>query len=159
MFGKNLKQQSAMEYLMTYGWAILIIAVVLSVLFYLGVFSGSSFLPNACIASSGFLCSNPIYSRSTGTLTFTFGQMTGTNWASANVVFVPSGATLGSSSQKTQPTVGAINSGQQVSVSLPIGGTVSAGTPLTGSIYVNYTISGVSGTLVTQVATISTKAQ
>jgi hypothetical protein len=32
-----------MEYLMTYGWAILVIAVVLGVLFQLGVFSASSF--------------------------------------------------------------------------------------------------------------------
>jgi hypothetical protein len=32
-----------MEYLMTYGWAILVIAVVLGVLFQLGVFSSSSF--------------------------------------------------------------------------------------------------------------------
>jgi hypothetical protein len=41
-----------MEYLMTYGWAILIIAVVLGVLFQLGVFSSSSFAvrapPGAC---------------------------------------------------------------------------------------------------------------
>ena len=36
-----------MEYLMTYGWAILIIAVVLAVLFQLGVFSGGNFLPHA----------------------------------------------------------------------------------------------------------------
>ncbi len=35
-----LKLQSAMEYLMTYGWALLIIAVVLIVLYQLGVFSG-----------------------------------------------------------------------------------------------------------------------
>ena len=41
------KSQSAMEYLMTYGWAILIIAVVLAVLFQLGVFSGGNFLPHA----------------------------------------------------------------------------------------------------------------
>ena len=32
---KSFRIQSAMEYLMTYGWAILIIAVVLSVLFVL----------------------------------------------------------------------------------------------------------------------------
>ena len=43
----NAKSQSAMEYLMTYGWAILIIAVVLAVLFQLGVFSGGNFLPHA----------------------------------------------------------------------------------------------------------------
>jgi hypothetical protein len=36
-----------MEYLMTYGWAILIIAVVLGALFQLGVFSTSSFAPRA----------------------------------------------------------------------------------------------------------------
>ena len=42
-----LKSQSAMEYLMTYGWAILIIAVVLAVLFQLGVFSGSALTPKA----------------------------------------------------------------------------------------------------------------
>ena len=41
------RSQSAMEYLMTYGWAILIIAVVLAVLFQLGVFSGGNFLPKA----------------------------------------------------------------------------------------------------------------
>ncbi len=37
----GLKSQSAMEYLMTYGWAILIISVVLATLFQLGVFSGA----------------------------------------------------------------------------------------------------------------------
>ncbi len=42
-----MKSQSAMEYLMTYGWAILIIAVVLSVLFQLGVFSSGNFQPHA----------------------------------------------------------------------------------------------------------------
>ncbi len=36
-----------MEYLMTYGWAILVIAVVLGVLFQLGVFSTASFAPKA----------------------------------------------------------------------------------------------------------------
>ena len=36
-----------MEYLMTYGWAILIIAVVLGALFQLGVFNSSSFAPKA----------------------------------------------------------------------------------------------------------------
>ena len=39
------RQQSAMEYLMTYGWAILIIAVVLGVLYYLGIFNGQNLTP------------------------------------------------------------------------------------------------------------------
>ena len=43
----SIRSQSAMEYLMTYGWAILIIAVVLAVLFQLGVFSSGNFQPHA----------------------------------------------------------------------------------------------------------------
>lgn len=43
----NKSLQSAMEYLTTYGWAILVIAVVLGVLFQLGVFGGTNFVPRA----------------------------------------------------------------------------------------------------------------
>ena len=42
-----ISSQSAMEYLMTYGWAILIIAIVLVALFSLGVFNSSNFSPRA----------------------------------------------------------------------------------------------------------------
>jgi len=41
------KAQSAMEYLMTYGWAILIISIVLAALFQLGVFNPMAFAPKA----------------------------------------------------------------------------------------------------------------
>lgn len=41
------RQQSAMEYLMTYGWSMLIIAIVLAALFSLGVFSNSNLGPHA----------------------------------------------------------------------------------------------------------------
>jgi hypothetical protein len=41
------KSQSAMEYLMTYGWAILIIAVVLSGLYSLGLFNSATLAPKA----------------------------------------------------------------------------------------------------------------
>jgi len=40
-----------MEYLMTYGWAILIIAVVLGVLFQMGIFNGSALTPKAAPGS------------------------------------------------------------------------------------------------------------
>ena len=43
----NMKTQSAMEYLMTYGWAILIIAIVLGILYYLGIFNSGNFAPRA----------------------------------------------------------------------------------------------------------------
>ena len=43
--GLGFRSQSAMEYLMTYGWAILIIAVILGGLYSLGLFSGLSLAP------------------------------------------------------------------------------------------------------------------
>ena len=46
MDGK-FRSQSAMEYLMTYGWAILIIAVVLGAIYSLGLFNGASLAPRA----------------------------------------------------------------------------------------------------------------
>ena len=73
---KTIRAQSAMEYLMTYGWAILIIAVVLGALFSLGVFSSGALLGTACVAGPGFQCQNPVL-LTTGNVAFTFGQSTG----------------------------------------------------------------------------------
>ena len=41
------RTQSTIEYLMTYGWSILLIAIVLGVLYYLGLFGSASFSPRA----------------------------------------------------------------------------------------------------------------
>ena len=43
----RFRQQAAMEYLMTYGWAILIIAIVIVALFQLGIFNNSNLTPRA----------------------------------------------------------------------------------------------------------------
>src|SRR5208283_1513151 len=58
-----LRAQSALEYLMTYGWAILIIGVVLGALFSLGIFSSPV---TACLPVSGYECSS--YALNTGEL-------------------------------------------------------------------------------------------
>ena len=74
------KAQSAMEYLMTYGWAILIIAVVLAALDFLGVFNGNTFIGSSCLATPGYLCSNPIMTANANgpnLLSFNFEQDTG----------------------------------------------------------------------------------
>ena len=44
---KRKRAQSAMEYLTTYGWAILIIAIILVAFFALGVFNGNAYSPKA----------------------------------------------------------------------------------------------------------------
>ncbi len=69
MMGK--RAQSAMEYLITYGWAILIIAIALGVLFELGLFNPSSFVSTSCIFPADFSC---IYSTLTGSGTLTINM-------------------------------------------------------------------------------------
>jgi hypothetical protein len=162
--GKKFKAQSAMEYLMTYGWAILIIAVVLGALFSLGVFSGTSLLGTTCIASSGYYCSGLVLHG--GTLSFTFGQSTGVNWVSANVFFLPSGSAPPSSVPSNCVTsFSSIYSGQTVTVSLS-GNCLPGNTPLpttlgstiAGSIWASYYTSSSNGPYFTQAATLTAKA-
>lgn len=50
--------QSALEFLMTYGWAILIILVMIAALVYFGVFNPSRLTPERCSATPGFGCSD-----------------------------------------------------------------------------------------------------
>ncbi len=50
------KGQAAMEFLMTYGWAILVVLVAIGALAYFGVLSPSKFLPSSCTLEAGFGC-------------------------------------------------------------------------------------------------------
>ncbi|MDO8339671.1 MAG: hypothetical protein Q7T16_03365 [Candidatus Burarchaeum sp.] len=52
------KGQAAMEYLMTYGWAILVIVIVLAALLYLGVFNIGSRVPEQCNLPVGIMCNS-----------------------------------------------------------------------------------------------------
>ena len=73
----SAKSQSILEYLMNYGWAILMIAVAALVAYQLGFFEGSNFTPSVCIAQAGFTCSNPIINQ-TGYVAADIGNGQGT---------------------------------------------------------------------------------
>ena len=49
--------QAAMEFLMTYGWAILVVLAAIGALAYFGVLSPDRFLPSKCVAQPPFSCS------------------------------------------------------------------------------------------------------
>ncbi|HUC38849.1 MAG TPA: hypothetical protein VL944_01835 [Candidatus Acidoferrum sp.] len=67
--------QSAMEFLLTYSWAILIIAMVVYALFALGVFTRVT--PSmACLANPMFLCTNETFTSS-GAFAVTMGYTAG----------------------------------------------------------------------------------
>ena len=48
--------QAAMEFLMTYGWAILVVLAAIAALAYFGVLSPEKFLPEKCILQPGIAC-------------------------------------------------------------------------------------------------------
>lgn len=48
------KAQAAMEFLMTYGWAILVVLAAIGALAYFGVLSPDKLLPSKCTLSPGF---------------------------------------------------------------------------------------------------------
>ncbi|MCL4373754.1 MAG: hypothetical protein M1360_02630 [Candidatus Marsarchaeota archaeon] len=164
MFG-NKKGQSAMEYLMTYGWAILIIAIVLAALFSLGVFSSTSFTGTTCVASSGYLCSNPVLHN--GNFIATIGQATGTTWTGGTEAFcfVPSGNTLTSAAPTCPggtvgtPTFTTFSSGQSASEQFTGVASTATGTVITGTIWAVYqTASSNNNYYEAQIATVTAKA-
>ena len=50
------KGQAAMEFLMTYGWAILVVLAAIAALAYFGVLSPEKFLGEKCILEPGLAC-------------------------------------------------------------------------------------------------------
>lgn len=54
--GRSRKGQAAMEFLMTYGWAILVVLVVIGALAYFGVLNPQKFLPKKCQLPVGLTC-------------------------------------------------------------------------------------------------------
>ncbi len=53
---KSRRAQAALEFLMTYGWAILVVLVAVGALAYFGVLSPDKFLPAKCVLQSGLSC-------------------------------------------------------------------------------------------------------
>jgi len=50
------KSQSALEFLTTYGWAFLVIIIMIGTLAYFGILSPSKILPNRCTFGAEFQC-------------------------------------------------------------------------------------------------------
>ncbi len=148
----NSRSQSAMEYLMTYGWAILVIAIVLFGLYSTGVFGGGSALPNSCEAQSGFLCSSPKM-NTTGNVIVTFGEALG----------VPISITgLGCSNTSTEPSFASnsmtLQPGEETTLTFqcPLASN-AIGAAFTGTLWVQYTKNGQTGQA-SQIATLTAKA-
>lgn len=144
-----MKSQSAMEYLMTYGWAVLIIAIVIAVLFDLGIF-GAPTATTTCVAQAGFLCTSPILTN-TGVLYVQFAQNSG---GQMNITG------LGCSNSSIAPinfnnTFVELQPGQQINMMFPCQiNSQNIGTHFTGTLWIKYNMGAEIG-LESQVGSIN----
>lgn len=56
MIGIRKKGQAALEFLTTYGWAFMVILVMIAALAYFGVLNPQNLVPDQCVVTSGFTC-------------------------------------------------------------------------------------------------------
>jgi hypothetical protein len=105
-----------MEFLMTYGWAILIIAVVLAILFKLDIFGLGGAGSVACITQAGYTCQAATLITD-GSLTFGFGQISG--FPIYNVEFACSGSVATSGFPNPLVFNGITSTGVSVPAMLP----------------------------------------
>ena len=52
------KSQAALEFLTTYAWAFVVIAITISALYYFGIFDFGKYLPQTCVFPSQFKCAD-----------------------------------------------------------------------------------------------------
>ena len=64
---KDNKAQAALEFLTTYGWAFLVILIMIGTLAYFGILNPSKILPNRCNFGAEFQCLDYQISSTTGT--------------------------------------------------------------------------------------------
>lgn len=85
----NKKGQAALEFLMTYGWAILVVLAAIAALAYFGVLSPQRLVPNRCTFDSGFSCPDSKAVQATGDVQFDVQNGMGVDLDDLNVTVTP----------------------------------------------------------------------
>ncbi|MCL5427598.1 MAG: hypothetical protein M1321_00220 [Candidatus Marsarchaeota archaeon] len=144
-----------MEYLTTYGWSILVIAVVVLALYVTGAFGGGAgAFTSSCLAQSGFECKGPMM-NTTGNVLVTFGEDLGAGIGITGTACI-SGSS-GTPSSFNSITANVV-SGETLSMvfQCPLASN-AIGAAFTGTLWIQYTKSGQTGQ-VSQIATLTAKS-
>ena len=124
------KSQAAMEFLMTYGWAILVVLVAIGALAYFGVLSPDRFLPSKCQLPAGIACTD--FRLNGGSNTLTIVMRNGLGFDTTGVGIYATGCTAS--------TGNTLTNGQQASFGLTCAaGTLNSGSKFNGDFNVTYT--------------------
>jgi len=136
---RRLRGQAAMEFLMTYGWAVLILVVVIAILFYLGVFSPGDSAVKSCVFPSGFTCTE-FDVDSSGSLFLDLGQGTG-----KMITVTGIGCSVNSSPAISNSPGVVIRSGAHAWLNMNSNGTPcygASGEAFKGSVILSYSVAG-----------------
>ena len=130
------KGQAAMEFLMTYGWAILVVLAAIAALAYFGVLSPDRFFPDKCIIQGGgFSC---VESSVSGTsVTLVVRNSGGENMAEVNMTLT---SETGDCDLGAAQVLGALPNSNQTSVTYTCAGATDFGgaSKFRGSIILDY---------------------
>jgi hypothetical protein len=100
------KGQAAMEFLMTYGWAILVVLAAIGALAYFGVLSPDRFLPDKCTANPPFACNEYKVSEAADSVYFAVQNSAGVDITISNVLLSCDGGTNTATSTTPDFTAG-----------------------------------------------------
>jgi len=133
------KSQAALEFLMTYGWAILVVIVAIGALAYFGVLSPDRFLPSQCTLPSGIACTDHVLNGATNQIQLSLRNGLGFDLSGITVAI--SGCTV--------DATGALSNGQQTTF-LVTGCSLTSGSKFSGDVNITYTNDASGLTHVTQ---------
>ena len=146
---KSKRSQSALEYMMTYGWAILIIVIVAVILYSMGIFNPSSSITTTSVGFSPFVVSSAICNS--GGLSFSINTGALPNLATSvtlNKVYIISSSGTNSLNNQVYPLNPIIlTSGKSTVLRLPI--VCSSGSKFSLSSKIEYSYSTAAGNVVT----------
>jgi hypothetical protein len=131
------KSQAAMEFLMTYGWAILVVLVAIGALAYFGVLSPDNFLPNRCQLPAGIGCTDFLVEEVSGasdTVKVVLQNGLGFDLDTLTVSIAEPNCAGGTS------TPSSLNNGEKATftITCDLGGTLSAGKKFNADLGVQY---------------------
>ena len=123
------KSQAALEFIMTYGWAIVVTLVAIGALAYFGVLDPGKFLPDRCTLPTGIACLDQAAYASIGEIDVNLRNALGVDATSVRV------AISGCTSSFSTPS---LKNGASVTAA-PTSCTLTAGQKYSGQINVTFT--------------------
>ena len=119
---KPKRSQSALEYMMTYGWAILIIVIVAVILYSMGIFNPSSSVTTTSTGFSPFIVSSAICNAEGLSLSISTGPLPNTATSvTFNKVYITSSSGTNSLNNKVYPINQiTLTSGKSTILRLPV---------------------------------------